>query len=101
MKRGDMTRRSAEIADHDVTERFLDHRELMFSVVYNMLGSVVDTEDVLQEVWLAWAQRNRRPDAAPIENVRAYLVRAAANQALARRVELSRRKETYVGPWLP
>ncbi|MDP9868041.1 MULTISPECIES: RNA polymerase sigma factor SigJ [Streptosporangium] len=84
-----------------VTEQFLGYRELLFSVVYNMLGSVADTEDALQEVWLAWSTRHRRPDAGPIENARAYLVRIAVNQALARRADMSRRQETYVGPWLP
>jgi DNA-directed RNA polymerase specialized sigma24 family protein len=40
------------------------HRELLFSIVYNMLGSVADTEDVLQDVWLAWARRTAAPGAA-------------------------------------
>ncbi|MEV0230578.1 RNA polymerase sigma factor SigJ [Nonomuraea sp. NPDC050786] len=84
-----------------VTEQFLGYRELLFSVVYNMLGSVADTEDALQEVWLAWSARHRKQDAGPVENARAYLVRMAVNQALARREDLSRRRETYVGPWLP
>lgn len=84
-----------------VTEQFLGYRELLFSVVYNMLGSVADTEDALQEVWLAWSDRHRKQDAGRVENARAYLVRIAVNQALARRANLSRRQETYVGPWLP
>ncbi|WP_234334476.1 sigma-70 family RNA polymerase sigma factor [Streptomyces sp. NRRL B-1347] len=84
-----------------VTDQFLGHRELLFAVIYNMLGSVADTEDALQEVWLAWSARHRRPDAEPVENPRAYLVRVAVNHALARRAELSRQRETYVGPWLP
>ncbi|WP_405419999.1 sigma-70 family RNA polymerase sigma factor [Streptomyces erythrochromogenes] len=83
------------------TDHFVGHRELLFSVVYNMLGAIADTEDVLQEVWLAWSARNRRPTAAPVDNVRAYLVRIAVNQALARRADISRRREAYVGPWLP
>ncbi|GAA2495521.1 RNA polymerase sigma-70 factor [Streptomyces thermolineatus] len=84
-----------------VTEQFLDHRRLLFSVVYNMLGSVADTEDVLQEVWLAWSARLRGQDAGPVGNPRGYLVRIAVNQALARRADINRRQETYVGPWLP
>jgi RNA polymerase sigma-70 factor (ECF subfamily) len=80
-----------------VTQVFVDHRELLFSIVYNMLGSVADTEDVLQETWLAWAPR----DHDGIENPRAYLVRIAVNAALARQAAISRRRETYVGPWLP
>jgi RNA polymerase sigma-70 factor (ECF subfamily) len=83
------------------TQVFHDHRELLFSIVYNMLGSVSDTEDVLQETWLAWTGRNQVPGAERIDNPRAYLVRIAVNGALAHRTAVSRRRETYVGPWLP
>lgn len=83
------------------TDVFTAHRELLFSIVYNMLGTVADTEDVLQETWLSWTARNEVQDAEPIANPRGYLVRVAVNQALARRVAISRRRETYVGPWLP
>jgi RNA polymerase sigma factor (sigma-70 family) len=76
---------------------FADHRELLFSVVYNLLGSVADTEDVLQETWLSWSGR----DQAQIVNPRAYLVRIGVNHALARQASISRRRETYVGSWLP
>ncbi|MGW2214872.1 RNA polymerase sigma factor SigJ [Nonomuraea sp. NPDC001684] len=80
-----------------MTDVFGGHRELLFSIVYNMLGSVSDTEDVLQDTWLAWSSRD--PD--EIGNPRAYLVRIAVNQALAHQSALRRRRETYVGPWLP
>ncbi|MFD9127363.1 RNA polymerase sigma factor SigJ [Kitasatospora sp. NPDC059571] len=83
------------------TRLFTDHRELLFSIVYNMLGSVADTEDVLQETWLAWAGRESDPGLTPVESPRAYLVRIAVNKALARRTAVSRRRESYVGPWLP
>lgn len=87
-----------DTADEHATRVFADHRELLFSVVYNMLGSVADTEDVLQETWLSWVPRARAGD---IDHPRAYLVRIAMNHALARRAAVSRRRETYVGPWLP
>ncbi|NUR88528.1 MAG: RNA polymerase sigma-70 factor [Nonomuraea sp.] len=80
-----------------MTDVFADHRELLFSIVYNMLGSVSDTEDVLQETWLSWSSRN----AGEIGHPRAYLVRVAVNQALAHQTALRRRREAYVGPWLP
>ncbi|MFI7501323.1 RNA polymerase sigma factor SigJ [Streptomyces sp. NPDC049687] len=83
------------------TQVFHDHRELLFSIVYNMLGSVADTEDVVQETWLSWTSRNRSSSAEPIDNPRAYLVRIAVNRALAHQATVSRRRETYVGPWLP
>ncbi|MFI6081597.1 sigma-70 family RNA polymerase sigma factor [Streptomyces sp. NPDC051217] len=62
------------------TEVYAAHRELLFSLVHNLLGTVTDTEDVLQETWLSWASARR----SHIANSRAYLVRIAVNQALAR-----------------
>lgn len=91
----------SDVASDAVTRAFVEHRELLFSVVYSMLGSVADSEDVLQETWLAWVSRNRRADAEPVDNQRGYLVRVAANEALARQAAIRRRRETYAGPWLP
>ena len=79
------------------TETFLAHRNLLFTVAYEMLGSAADAEDVLQETWLKWAG----VDLGTIENQRAYLVRITTRQALTRLRTLGRRKESYVGPWLP
>jgi RNA polymerase sigma-70 factor, ECF subfamily len=79
------------------TEAFLSHRNLLFTVAYEMLGSAADAEDVLQETWLRWAG----VDLATVHNQRAYLVRIATRQALARLRTLGRRKESYVGSWLP
>ena len=62
------------------TASFVELRELLFSVVYNLLGTVSDTEDVLQETWLAWASSGREQ----VANARAYLLRVAVNQALSR-----------------
>jgi RNA polymerase sigma-70 factor (ECF subfamily) len=81
------------------TSAFVGHRELLFSVVYNLLGSVADTEDVLQETWVSWSRRHAQ--SSSIENPRAYLVRIAVNEALARQASITRRRESYVGPWLP
>ncbi|MGW2517047.1 RNA polymerase sigma factor SigJ [Streptomyces sp. NPDC001617] len=81
----------------EATDVFLNHRELLFGLVYNMLGTVADTEDVLQDSWLSWTGRG--PDG--IANPRAYLVRIAVNHALQRQASITRRRETYVGPWLP
>ncbi|HEU4946943.1 MAG TPA: RNA polymerase sigma factor SigJ [Kribbella sp.] len=86
------------------TQVYGEHRELLFSIVYNILSSVSDAEDVLQETWLAWAARNQATDAGEAEEIvspRAYLVRIAVNAALARQASIRRRRETYVGPWLP
>jgi RNA polymerase sigma-70 factor, ECF subfamily len=62
-----------------------------------MLGSAADAEDVLQETWLRWAG----VDLGTVRDQRAYLVRITTRQALSRLRTLGRRKESYVGPWLP
>jgi RNA polymerase sigma-70 factor (ECF subfamily) len=76
---------------------FVTHRGLLFTVAYEMLGSAVDAEDVLQETWLRWAD----VDQAEVRDPRAYLVRIVTRQALNRLRTLSRRREEYVGEWLP
>lgn len=77
---------------------FAEHRELLFGIVYGVLGTVADTEDVLQDAWLAWEARSH---GEPVEHPRAYLVRVAVNAAIARQNAVKRRRETYIGPWLP
>jgi RNA polymerase sigma-70 factor (ECF subfamily) len=79
------------------TEAFVAHRNLLFTVAYEMLGSAADAEDVLQETWLRWAG----VDLGTVREQRAYLVRITTRQALTRLRTLGRRKESYVGPWLP
>ncbi|MFF2328367.1 MULTISPECIES: RNA polymerase sigma-70 factor [unclassified Streptomyces] len=79
------------------TETFVAHRNLLFTVAYEMLGSAADAEDVLQETWLRWAG----VDLGMVRDQRAYLVRITTRQALGRLRTLGRRKESYVGAWLP
>jgi RNA polymerase sigma-70 factor (TIGR02957 family) len=79
------------------TEAFITHRNLLFTVAYQLLGSAADAEDVVQETWLRWTG----VDLAEVRDQRAYLVRIATRQALTRLRTLGRRKESYVGPWLP
>ncbi|NUR59127.1 MAG: RNA polymerase sigma-70 factor [Catenulispora sp.] len=79
------------------TETFVAHRNLLFTVAYEMLGSAADAEDVLQETWLRWTT----VDLDAVRDRRAYLVRITTRQALTHMRTLGRRKESYVGPWLP
>ncbi|MEV4890600.1 RNA polymerase sigma-70 factor [Nonomuraea sp. NPDC055795] len=79
------------------TEAFVAHRNLLFTVAYEMLGSAADAEDVLQETWLRWVD----VDLDTVREERAYLVRIVTRQALDRLRALGRRRESYVGPWLP
>lgn len=79
------------------TATFVTHRNLLFTVAYEMLGSAADAEDVLQETWLKWA----KVELDTVRDRRAYLVRITTRQALTRLRTLGRRKESYVGSWLP
>jgi RNA polymerase sigma-70 factor, ECF subfamily len=76
---------------------FARHRSLLFTVAYEMLGSAADAEDVVQETWLRWSG----VDQAEVRDPRAYLVRIVTRQALNRLRTLARRREEYVGEWLP
>ena len=70
---------------------------LLFTVAYEMLGSAADAEDVVQDSWLRWSD----VDHERVHDPRAYLVRVVTRQALNRLRMLRRRREEYVGPWLP
>jgi len=76
---------------------FVAHRSLLFTVAYELLGSATDAEDVLQESWLRWADVDR----GQVRDPRPYLVRVVTRQALNRLRTLARRREDYVGEWLP
>ncbi|MEO6606392.1 MAG: RNA polymerase sigma-70 factor [Aeromicrobium sp.] len=76
---------------------FVEHRRLLFTVAYEMLGSAADAEDVVQETWLKWTKVDR----SDIRDPRAYLVRMVTRKSLDQLRVLARRREDYVGPWLP
>jgi len=76
---------------------FIAHRNLLFTVAYEMLGSRADAEDVLQEAWLRWTD----VDQGEVRDPRAYLIRVVTRQALNQLRTVSRRREQYVGEWLP
>jgi RNA polymerase sigma-70 factor (ECF subfamily) len=87
----------SEHATDPATETFVAHRNLLFTVAYEILGSAADAEDVLQETWLRWVAI----DVEQVRDQRAYLVRIATRQSLNRLRSMKRRKEAYIGSWLP
>ena len=86
-----------EHATDPATDAFVAHRNLLFTVAYEILGSAADAEDVLQETWLRWI----KVDLDRLRDQRAYLVRITTRQALNRLRTMKRRREAYIGPWLP
>ena len=79
---------------------FVAHRSLLFTVAYELLGSAADAEDMVQETWLRWDAIGAH-DRAEVAEPRAYLVRIVSRLALNRLRTLARRKEDYIGEWLP
>jgi len=76
---------------------FDEHRDLLMSVAYRVLGSVTDAEDAVQEAWLRWSG----VDPLEVTDPRAFLVRVTTRLAIDRLRRAKARRESYVGPWLP
>ncbi|MEU8827097.1 RNA polymerase sigma-70 factor [Streptomyces sp. NPDC048636] len=79
------------------TDVFEAHRSVLTGVAYRMLGRVADAEDVVQETWLRWSGTDREQVREP----RAFLVRITTRLAIDRLRQITSRRESYVGPWLP
>ena len=79
------------------TAAFEAQRPYLRAVAYRLLGRVGDAEDVVQEAWLRW----REVDRATVVDDRAYLTQVTTSLAIDRLRREQRRRETYVGPWLP
>jgi RNA polymerase sigma-70 factor (TIGR02957 family) len=79
---------------------FLAHRGLLFTVAYEMLGSAAEAEDVVQETWIRWDAIGAEAR-AEVRDPRAFLVRMVTRKTLDRVRSNARRREDYVGEWLP
>jgi RNA polymerase sigma-70 factor (ECF subfamily) len=79
------------------TERFVLLRPLLFTIAYEILGSTTESDDVLQDSYLRWAQI----DLSTVHDTKSYLARLVTRQALNALRAGARRREDYVGPWLP
>lgn len=78
-------------------ERFTALRPLLFTIAYEILGTATESDDVLQESYLRWAE----VDLTRVTDTKAYLAQLVTRQALNALRAQSRRREDYVGPWLP
>ncbi|SHF53793.1 RNA polymerase sigma-70 factor [Streptoalloteichus hindustanus] len=86
-----------QVLPEHLVQVFGEHRNLLFSVAYRILGSAADAEDAVQDAWVKWSSADRSQVADP----KAYLVRIVSNVAMDRLRSARSRRETYVGPWLP
>ncbi|WP_163505331.1 RNA polymerase sigma factor SigJ [Fodinicola acaciae] len=78
-------------------DRFTVLRPLLFTIAYEILGSVTESDDVLQDSYLRWAE----VDLATVRDTKSYLARLVTRQALNALRTSARRREVYVGSWLP
>jgi RNA polymerase sigma-70 factor, ECF subfamily len=78
-------------------ERFTLLRPLLFTIVYEILGSATESDDVLQDSYLRWAE----VDLATVRDTKSYLAQLVTRQALNALRAGARRREDYIGPWLP
>ena len=74
---------------------FEEHRQRLFSLAYRMLGSAHDAEDVVQTAWLRWTA------AQDVRDPAAFLTTVVTRLCLDEIGSARKRRETYVGPWLP
>ncbi|NUS94203.1 MAG: sigma-70 family RNA polymerase sigma factor, partial [Nocardia sp.] len=81
----------------DHAQRFTLLRPLLFTIVYEILGSAAESDDVLQDSYLRWAG----VDLATVRDTKSYLAQLVTRQALRSLRAGARRRETYIGPWLP
>jgi RNA polymerase sigma-70 factor (ECF subfamily) len=81
----------------DRVQAFAQHRPLLFSIAYRMLGSAADAEDVLQDAYLRWQRATDTDVRSPKDYLSATVTRLAMDHLRSARV----RREVYVGPWLP
>ncbi|MGE2816603.1 RNA polymerase sigma-70 factor [Mycobacterium heidelbergense] len=85
------------IAPGEHAERFTLLRPLLFTIAYEILGSATEADDVLQDSYLRWAE----VDLATVRDTKSYLAQLVTRQALNALRAGARRREEYVGPWLP
>ncbi|MHA6480962.1 RNA polymerase sigma factor SigJ [Paenibacillus sp. strain BS8-2] len=82
----------------DIESLYREYRTELFAMSYRMLGSVMDAEDIVQETFIA---RGKVSEAEPIRNERAFLYKIATNRCLDLLRSSAKKRELYVGPWLP
>ncbi|OCB15759.1 RNA polymerase subunit sigma-24 [Mycolicibacterium porcinum] len=78
-------------------QTFADHRNLLFSIAYRILGSATDSEDIVQDAWFRWSADDR----SQVSDPKGYLARIVSNLSMDRLRTARQQREIYVGPWLP
>ena len=78
-------------------ENIDQYRAMLFSIAYNMLGTIADAEDMVQETYISWLDS----DKSHVENPRFYLIRTISNKCISHLKKLKQQRDIYTGIWLP
>lgn len=74
------------------------YQSLLFALAYRILGSVMDAEDIVHDVFISL---NNMEDVQSIENMRAYLCKMVTNRSIDKLRSAAHKRNVYVGMWLP
>jgi RNA polymerase sigma-70 factor (ECF subfamily) len=66
-----------------------------------MLGSVTHAEDLVQDAFVTVQQQDSNKEDGPVRNLKAYLCKIVTNRCLDFLKSTRKKREVYVGPWLP
>jgi len=72
------------------------YRKALISYVYRIIGSIEDSKDIVQETYLKYISFEQ-----DIENPKAWMYKVATNLSLDFLKKAKRKRELYIGPWLP
>ena len=82
---------------NDAIAPFTAVRPRLFGIAYRMLGSAVDAEEIVQEVWIRWQEYDRDS----VDNPAAFLATITTRLSINSAQSAHSTRETYIGPWLP
>lgn len=80
-------------------ETFQEYRKLLFSIAYNMLGTIMDAEDCVQDAFVRWSQTCTK--GTPVGSPKSFLCTVVTRLCIDRLRSAQEQRETYIGPWLP
>jgi RNA polymerase sigma-70 factor, ECF subfamily len=78
-------------------ETFESNRPYLFAIAYRMLGSAMDAEDMVQETYI----RYQKAQPENLHSLKAYLTTILTRLCIGQLDLAFRKRELYVGPWLP
>jgi RNA polymerase sigma-70 factor (ECF subfamily) len=81
----------------DPAEAFEQYRPLLLGLAYQLLGSMWDAEDIVQDAYLRWMGT----DQAQVREPRAFLMTVVSRLALDQLRSARVTRAAYPGPWLP